>query len=97
MPMTTQLFIDIIGWAGALALLVAYALVSMKRLEGNAASYQWLNLIGGACLVANTAYYGAFPSTFLNLVWAAVAVATLLHVRRQLKGRWPTDPDDVST
>ncbi|HMB93298.1 MAG TPA: hypothetical protein VKP65_20775 [Rhodothermales bacterium] len=95
--MPTHIFIDIIGWAGALALLVAYALVSMKRLEGNTPSYQWLNLFGGACLVVNTAYHGAFPSTFLNFVWAAVAVATLLHVRRQLKGRWPTDPDDLST
>jgi len=30
-----SVLIDVIGWIGAVAILVAYALVSTKKLEGN--------------------------------------------------------------
>ncbi len=69
--------IDVIGWLGAALLLAAYALVSARRLQGNAISYQILNLVGGACLVVNTIYYGAFPSSVVNLVWIGIAVYTI--------------------
>lgn len=69
--------VDLVGWAGALVLLTAYALVSLKKLEGDAVSYQLLNLFGGAFLIVNTLYYGAYPSSLVNLVWVAIAVLTI--------------------
>lgn len=74
-----QLLIDITGWLGAAALLVAYGLVSAKRIEGDSTLYQSLNLVGGVCLLANTFYYGAFPSTAVNIVWIAIAVLTIVR------------------
>jgi hypothetical protein len=75
-------WVDVLGWAGAIILLSAYALVSVKRLEGNSSMYQILNLIGGALLIVNTFFYGAFPSTAVNLVWITIAVFTLARNRR---------------
>lgn len=74
--------VDLLGWVGAIILLTAYALVSLKRLEGNSTLYQILNLIGGACLIVNTFAYGAYPSTAVNLVWIGIAVITLARNRR---------------
>lgn len=83
----TRIIIDGIGWIGAAALLAAYGLVSAKRLDGDSAVFQLLNLVGAVCLIINTAYYGAFPSTFVNVVWVGIAVATMLHVRKKSRDR----------
>jgi hypothetical protein len=72
-----SVLIDVIGWIGAVAILVAYALVSTRKLEGTSTPYQLLNLAGGACLIVNTLYYRAYPSTFVNLVWAGIAIYTI--------------------
>ena len=69
--------VDIIGWVGAIVLLAAYASVSARRLQGDSHIYQVLNLIGGACLIVNTVYYGAYPSAVVNIVWIGIAVYTL--------------------
>ena len=81
------LLIDGVGWLGAAALILAYALVSSKRLSGHALPFQLLNLVGGVCLIINTLYYKAYPSSFLNLVWAIIALATIIRSgsSRQIK------------
>ncbi len=38
--------IDIAGWAGAVIVLIAYTLVSTKKLTGTSFTYQFLNVIG---------------------------------------------------
>jgi hypothetical protein len=72
--MNSQLWFDAIGWMGAIALLIAYALVSSKKLEGDSAVFQLLNISGSLLLAANTIFYGSYPSTFVNLIWAGIAV-----------------------
>lgn len=74
---SNQALIDLIGWIGAGALLVAYALVSTKRVDGQSTSYQSLNAMGSVFLMANTVYYGAYPSAFVNIIWLGIAVYAL--------------------
>lgn len=74
---------DILGWAGAGLLLAAYVLVSSKRLEGDSVAYQLLNLAGSALLIVNSAYYGAYPSVGVNVVWIGIAVFTITRVVRR--------------
>ena len=85
--MTLRFLIDVIGWLGAAALLAAYGLVSAKRLDGDSMTFQLLNLIGAIFLIINTAYYGAYPSAFVNIVWVGIAVATILHVKKKALDR----------
>jgi hypothetical protein len=75
--MNNQPWFDAIGWVGAVALLIGYALVSFKRLEGDAAAFQLLNISGSLLLAANTIFYGSYPSTFVNLIWAGIAVFSI--------------------
>lgn len=80
--MERNLLIDIVGWFGVVTLLVAYALVSTRKLEGDSFLYQLLNLVGSALLILNSFYYGAFPSVGINLAWIAIAALTLTRHRR---------------
>lgn len=77
--MSHNFFIDVAGWSGAALLLIAYALVSTRKIEGDAITYQLLNLVGGALLIVNSFYYGAFPSVGVNVVWIGIAVFALVR------------------
>jgi len=81
--MDHNVLIDITGWLGAIALLLAYALVSTRRIEGDALPYQLLNLAGGALLIANSFYYGAFPSVGVNVVWIGIALFAIYRKKAQ--------------
>jgi len=84
-----SLIVDILGWAGAATLLSAYGLVSIKKLEGDSVPYQLLNLVGGGFLIVNTVFYGAYPSSGVNIVWSLIAVLTL--TKRWWPGKRPAD------
>lgn len=78
-----HLSIDILGWSGALLLLIAFALVSNDRLKATGLRYQCLNIIGSLLLLTNNVFYGAYPSGFVNLVWAGVAGVTFVRRIRE--------------
>lgn len=80
---TTALLIEIIGWIGAVLVLGAYIMVSTGRLAGESALFQWMNAVGAAAFVANTAWHGAIPSMVLNIVWSAVGFLTLVRMWRK--------------
>jgi hypothetical protein len=80
--MNNHIWFDAIGWAGAACLLVAYAMISVKKLEADSTAYQFLNIIGSLFLVANTIFYRAYPSSFVNVVWAGIAVLSITARRR---------------
>ena len=80
--MNNHVWFDTIGWAGAVALLIAYALISFKRLEGDSTTFQCLNIGGSVLLAANTIFYGSYPSTFVNLIWAGIAVFSIATRKR---------------
>lgn len=75
--MPTHLFINLLGWTGSVLYLIAYALVSLKKAEGDSALYQGLNIIAGVLLVIYTFSLGAYATTGLNAVWVAIGVFTL--------------------
>ena len=72
-----KIIIDIIGWIGTILFLVAYALVSAKKVEADSWAYQGTNLIAGILLTINTLYLQAYPSAGLNIAWLLIAVITL--------------------
>ena len=75
--MTEKILIDIIGWAGSVSVLTAYGLLSMHKLTAKSKLYQWLNIAGSLCLIINTVFYSAYPSTFVNIIWLFIAIFAL--------------------
>jgi hypothetical protein len=77
------LIFDSLGWIGAILLLLAYALVSFKRLAADSLAYQAMNVVASVLLAINTLYHRAYPSSFVNIVWTIIAVFAILTVVRR--------------
>jgi hypothetical protein len=72
-----KILINLLGWGGTALLLLAYYLVSTRRIEGDSALYQVLNILGALMLISNSAYFGAYPSVGVNVAWIGIALLTL--------------------
>jgi hypothetical protein len=81
-----KLIVDLVGWIGAGTLLLAYAMVSFKRLRADSGRYQLLNAFGSCCLIVNTTYYRAYPSAFVNVIWILIAILASINARRSATG-----------
>ena len=75
----------IAGWIGAVLLLTAHLLVSIRRLAGNGVLFQMLNVAGSAGLAGAAVAGKVWPSAAVNLVWIGVGVVIL--VRHALRRR----------
>jgi hypothetical protein len=75
--------IDVMGYAGAGIVLVAFALTSARSVRVTPKALAVMNL-GAGILALNGLVHQAWPSTILNTVWFGVAVVT---VARRSDGR----------
>ncbi len=71
------LAINVLGWLGVAALLCAYWLVSTQKTMGDSRTYQGMNLLGATLVLANSLYYGAYPSVGVNAAWIAIGAYAL--------------------
>ena len=69
--------IQILGWTGSILFLLAYALVSLKKTDGDSILYQGMNIVAGVLLVIYTFSLEAYATTGLNVVWVAIGLFTL--------------------
>ncbi|NUQ85596.1 MAG: hypothetical protein HUU11_12850 [Anaerolineales bacterium] len=75
--MPTNPLINILGWTGSVLYLLAYALVSAKKTEGDSLLFQGINIFAGVLLVIYTLALGAYATTGLNAVWVTIGLFTL--------------------
>ncbi|HVX47883.1 MAG TPA: hypothetical protein VHA05_00805 [Candidatus Saccharimonadales bacterium] len=73
---------DVVGWVGAALILIAYFLVSTKKISPVSKSFQLLNLLGAVGIVVNSIHYRAFPSAGLNIAWTVIAIYGLVRAFR---------------
>jgi hypothetical protein len=69
-----ELLINIVGWVGSIAVLIAYGLNSYQKLRSDSIIFYSLNLIGGICLVIYTIHKEAYASAFVNIIWVVIAI-----------------------
>ena len=82
----SKLAVDLVGWLGAGLLLLAYGLVSFKKLRADSGYYQLLNIVGSCLLIVNTIYYHAYPSALVNLIWIIIALLASYRMRSRAAG-----------
>jgi len=75
--MSAKLIIETLGWVGTITYLIAYALVSLKKTEGDSVLYQGMNIFAGILLVIYSLSLKAYATTGLNAVWALIGLYTL--------------------
>lgn len=71
------------GWIGMVLILIAYYLVSTRRVTGDSYMYQTLNLLGAIGLVSNTLVQQAWPAMVLNIVWVVIAIYAIFTARKK--------------
>jgi len=77
-----KLAVEVIGWAGAVLILGAYALLSAGRLKAESVTYQLMNILGAAGFVVNSGWNGALPSAAINVIWIGIGLYALRQRRR---------------
>ena len=75
------------GWIGTVGTISAYVMLTRGLVNASSIRYGVLNLTGGLLGAAGSTAYGAWPSVASNLIWAGVALQSVLvtlHARREL-------------
>ena len=72
--------IEIIGWYGVVALIIAYGLISFSLLKSSDFVYQFLNLTGAIGIIVDTFSKRDYQPTAVNIVWAIIAFIALLKI-----------------
>lgn len=80
-----KLLVDILGWIGSVEVIAAYGLNSYQKINADSLTFQILNLTGAAFLIANTVYYGAFPSAVINVIWVIIAIPAIFRIVKKSK------------
>jgi fluoride ion exporter CrcB/FEX len=85
----TNIWIEILGWLGAISLLWGYYLIQTKRVKHDNTLYLILNIFGSFGLFVNTVYHRAYPSMVTNFLWMMIGGFTAFSLssgERPLEG-----------
>jgi hypothetical protein len=77
-----NLLIEIVGWIGAALVVMAYFLITYKKLDRESKIYHGMNLVGALLTGINAAINQAYPSTAINVMWGVVAIYGLIESLR---------------
>ncbi|MES2136288.1 MAG: hypothetical protein V4502_04410 [Pseudomonadota bacterium] len=75
-----EIAVEVVGWIGALLILLAYLLLSMGRLTGQSPVYQWMNVFGAVGFTVNGWWHRAIPSAALNVIWMLIGGVALWRI-----------------
>lgn len=72
--------IELVGWYGVVAILVAYALLSFGVITSNSLIYQILNGTGALGIVLDALKDKNYQPAVLNTVWAIIAIIAIFNI-----------------
>jgi hypothetical protein len=70
-------FIEIFGWYGTIAIVLAYALVSFSVLSTNSLTYQLLNGTGALGIIVVSIHKRNYQPAVLDCIWASIALIAI--------------------
>ncbi len=73
-------FIEIFGWYGAIAIILAYALVSFSFLQATSIWFQLLNATGALGIVTVSFSKKDYQPGVLNIIWTAIALIAIVKI-----------------
>jgi len=69
-----NIFAEIAGWYGALAIIGAYFMISFNFISSDTLFYQLLNLTGAIGILVISIVKKTKQTVLLNIFWAAIAI-----------------------
>ena len=73
-----NIFLEIFGWYGTFAIVLAYILVSFNLLNANSIPYQILNITGALGIVFSSLAKKNYQPVVLNLIWFVTGLIALI-------------------
>jgi len=70
------------GWIGTFLVVLAYFLVSTKRVKPYSKRYQMLNLLGAIGVGFSVFTQGAWPALALQIVWGMIALISIFKSKK---------------
>jgi hypothetical protein len=80
MKMNRKIVDEGLGWYGMVAIVAAYAMVSLGLLSFENIVYQLLNLTGASGLLYISFRKNAYQPGVLNSIWAVIALIAILRM-----------------
>lgn len=80
--MSLMMVVTVLGWFGALAGLVAYAMVSRGRWSADSLAFQCTNVVAAGTLLTVAAVNGIWPSAASNVAAIVIGANALFTVVR---------------
>ncbi len=72
--------IEICGWYGTAAIILAYGLVSFSLLQPTSLAYQLLNATGAMGIAAISFRKKAYQPGVLNVIWTLIALVAIVKI-----------------
>ncbi len=73
-------FIELFGWYGTFAIILAYALISFSVLDVTNIWYQILNFTGALGIVLVSFHKKTYQPGVLNIIWTIIALIAILRM-----------------
>ncbi|MCK9344864.1 MAG: hypothetical protein M0P64_01910 [Candidatus Pacebacteria bacterium] len=73
-----EILIQTAGWVGSFLIVLAYFLISYKKIDAGSKAYQAMNLLGALGVGVNVFHQEAWPAVALQVVWGIIAVLALM-------------------
>ena len=80
MMVKKNITIEIIGWYGTIAIVLAYASSSLGVFSSNNVFYQILNGTGALGIVLVSFRKKTYQPAFLNIIWLIIAVVSIINI-----------------
>lgn len=71
---------EILGWYGVIAVVGAYALLSLNILSNNSLLFQGLNLTGAIGIMVDAIQDKNTQPAVLNIIWAIIALVAIVKI-----------------
>ena len=79
-----MLIFDIVGWVGSIMVVLAYLLLSFKKIKPGL-TYQLINLLAATLMAIGLFPRNAWFSFVLQIVWALVAIFAIVKIKSKKK------------
>ena len=76
-----KILIDVVGWAGMILIVGAYALLTAGKIMAGSRAYNLMNIAGAAGFIVNSGAKGAYPSAALDVIWIGIGIYALVRPR----------------
>lgn len=78
--MKRNIISEVVGWYGVVAILSAYAFLSLGVFSSNSLIYQLLNMSGALGIVYDSFRDKDYQPVVLNIIWAIIALIAIIKV-----------------